>query len=145
MKLVKTANGKKQIKISKSEWKSIGKKAGWMKKAELLMLNNDDVPTDEEGKKDYQRKNKTAAEVQSMLPKGLFAKEINDVKEVVELSRGTNWCTREERMARYYIPFVAVFNKAGELMGAYEPGAGKVIGKNNNFDTFEDALKKHLK
>ena len=33
MKLIKTASGKKKIKISKSEWQSIGKKAGWMKKA----------------------------------------------------------------------------------------------------------------
>jgi len=31
MKLIKTASGKKKIKISKREWKSIGKKAGWMK------------------------------------------------------------------------------------------------------------------
>ena len=29
MKLVKTASGKIKIKMSKSEWKSIGKKAGW--------------------------------------------------------------------------------------------------------------------
>ena len=27
------SNGKKKIKISKSEWQSIGKQAGWMKKA----------------------------------------------------------------------------------------------------------------
>ena len=33
MKLVKTASGKQTIKISKSEWTSIGKKAGWMKVA----------------------------------------------------------------------------------------------------------------
>jgi hypothetical protein len=33
MKLVKTASGKQTIKISKKEWQSIGKKAGWMKKA----------------------------------------------------------------------------------------------------------------
>ena len=32
MKLTKTASGKQQIKMSKSEWESIGKKAGWMKK-----------------------------------------------------------------------------------------------------------------
>ena len=31
MKLVKTANGKQTIKMSKKEWQSIGKKAGWMK------------------------------------------------------------------------------------------------------------------
>ena len=30
MKIIKTASGKKRIKISKSEWKSIGKQAGWM-------------------------------------------------------------------------------------------------------------------
>jgi len=29
MKILKTASGKSQIKISKSEWQSIGKKAGW--------------------------------------------------------------------------------------------------------------------
>jgi len=31
MKIIKTASGKQQIKISKSEWENIGKKAGWMK------------------------------------------------------------------------------------------------------------------
>jgi hypothetical protein len=30
MKILKTASGKQTIKISKSEWTSIGKKAGWM-------------------------------------------------------------------------------------------------------------------
>ena len=35
MKLVKTASGKKTIKMSKSEWQSIGKKAGWMRKAQV--------------------------------------------------------------------------------------------------------------
>ena len=33
MKIIKTANGQK-IKMSKKEWQSIGKKAGWMKKAQ---------------------------------------------------------------------------------------------------------------
>ncbi len=33
MKIVKTASGKQTIKISKKEWTSIGKKAGWMKMA----------------------------------------------------------------------------------------------------------------
>ena len=30
MKIIKTASGKRQIKISKKEWQSIGKKAGWV-------------------------------------------------------------------------------------------------------------------
>ena len=29
MKLIKTASGKKTLRISKKEWQSIGKKAGW--------------------------------------------------------------------------------------------------------------------
>ncbi len=33
MKIVKTASGKETIKISKKEWTSLGKKAGWMKTA----------------------------------------------------------------------------------------------------------------
>ena len=33
MKVIKTASGKKTIKMSKVEWQKIGKKAGWMKVA----------------------------------------------------------------------------------------------------------------
>lgn len=31
MKIIKASSGKNQVKISKKEWESIGKKAGWMK------------------------------------------------------------------------------------------------------------------
>ena len=50
MKIIKTASGKKKIKISKSEWKSIGRKAGWEKQnpmienpmiEEMLQMNAD--------------------------------------------------------------------------------------------------------
>ena len=34
MKLKKTASGKRTVKMSKVEWQSIGKKAGWMKTAD---------------------------------------------------------------------------------------------------------------
>jgi hypothetical protein len=34
MKIVTASNGKKTVKMSKKEWQAIGKKAGWMKKAE---------------------------------------------------------------------------------------------------------------
>ena len=33
MKVIKTAAGKTQVKMSKSEWKEMGRKAGWMKVA----------------------------------------------------------------------------------------------------------------
>lgn len=35
MKLIKTASGKQQLKISRKEWEDIGEKAGWMKLAEV--------------------------------------------------------------------------------------------------------------
>jgi len=38
MKIVKTASGKRQIKISRKEWESIGKKAGWIK------ISNQPIP-----------------------------------------------------------------------------------------------------
>jgi len=38
MKLIKTASGNR-IKISKKEWESIGKKAGWMKKAQVEVFD----------------------------------------------------------------------------------------------------------
>ena len=34
MKITKSASGKKEIRISKSEWENIGKQAGWMKQAQ---------------------------------------------------------------------------------------------------------------
>jgi len=42
MKLVKTASGKTNIKMSQKEWQSIGKKAGWMNKsaAGLLLIES---------------------------------------------------------------------------------------------------------
>ena len=33
MKIIKTASGEKTIKLSKSEWELLGKKAGWVKEA----------------------------------------------------------------------------------------------------------------
>ena len=36
MKIVTASNGKKQVKISKSEWETIGRKAGWIKVAQKV-------------------------------------------------------------------------------------------------------------
>ena len=41
MKIVTASNGKKRVKISKSEWQSIGKKAGWITAG--LKERNDEV------------------------------------------------------------------------------------------------------
>ena len=43
MKIIKTASGKQTIKISKSEWTSIGKKAGWIKNAQTGFYVNQKV------------------------------------------------------------------------------------------------------
>ena len=39
MKIVKTASGKQTIKLSKKEWTNIGKKAGWIKTAQMATNN----------------------------------------------------------------------------------------------------------
>ena len=44
MKVVTASNGKKTVKISKSEWETIGKKHGWMKKAERKYISVQDAP-----------------------------------------------------------------------------------------------------
>ena len=43
MKIIKTASGKQQIKISKSEWTSIGKKAGWGEGGKISDMSTRDV------------------------------------------------------------------------------------------------------
>jgi hypothetical protein len=45
MKLIKTASGKK-LKLSKSEWESIGKKAGWVRMSETKchLCDNPSLP-----------------------------------------------------------------------------------------------------
>ncbi len=40
MKLIKTANGKKTVKMSRKEWQSIGKKAGWAIPSDEFMEEN---------------------------------------------------------------------------------------------------------
>jgi len=71
MKLIKIANSKSKLKISKKEWKDIGKKAGWMKKAKWD--TETETPESEKGKwKGYSKK-----ELTSKLNK---AKERNDKK-----------------------------------------------------------------
>ena len=42
MKIVIAKNGKKRVKISKSDWKNIGKKAGWIKESQMLDFIDED-------------------------------------------------------------------------------------------------------
>jgi len=53
MKIVRAENGKKTVKISKSEWAGIGKKAGWMKQAQYDDILKDYSP---ESRETYLRK-----------------------------------------------------------------------------------------
>ena len=39
MKIITAENGKKTVKISKSEWETIGKKNGWMKTSQGMGMN----------------------------------------------------------------------------------------------------------
>jgi len=45
MKFIKTASGKKQIKMSRKEWQAIGKKAGWTKEAQIYYDEQDTEDT----------------------------------------------------------------------------------------------------
>ena len=40
MKMVKTASGKQTLKMSKNEWKDMGKRVGWIKEASLNINDN---------------------------------------------------------------------------------------------------------
>jgi len=64
MKLVKTASGKQTIKISKSEWKAIGKKAGWNKTAFYGSTHKSFDPDE-----DYPGKGEYESQLGSMTPK----------------------------------------------------------------------------
>ena len=55
MKLVKTASGKQTVKISKSEWESIGRKAGWMKESAGWSTKFPDMTEDDWKKLDKSR------------------------------------------------------------------------------------------
>ena len=59
MKLVKTANGKQSIKMSKKEWENIGEKQGWITSWINPPMNNPGNDTihdyDDQGKKTYER------------------------------------------------------------------------------------------
>lgn len=58
MKLVKTASGKKIIKMSKSEWQSIGRKAGWIKESAGWSTKFPDMTEDDWKKLDKSHKEK---------------------------------------------------------------------------------------
>lgn len=42
MKILRTASGKKSLKISKAEWFRLGRKAGWVKKSQSDMWDTED-------------------------------------------------------------------------------------------------------
>ena len=46
MKILKTANKKTKIILSKKEWENIGKKAGWNKKIKTAMRLEDNISKD---------------------------------------------------------------------------------------------------
>lgn len=83
MKITKTASGKSKVKISKKEWQSIGKTAGWLGK-EAIFLDF------EEG-----------------LRLGEYnAEKVNSVEELKSVSEGTSWgfdCPEQFSMGEKYM------------------------------------------
>ena len=83
MKLIKKASGETVVKMSKSEWLQIGKTAGWTKSAE--------------------------GEEQGIGPSNLRfisiprSQDPSEIKKLMQLSKGTGWCTQREEMAAQYL------------------------------------------
>lgn len=55
MKIVTASNGKKTVRMSKKEWESLGKKAGWMKVSEIINPNAFDFDALDEMDKEKER------------------------------------------------------------------------------------------
>ena len=52
MKIVTASNGKQTVKMSKTEWQQIGKKAGWMKVAQAVDTMEQDTAEQDTAKQD---------------------------------------------------------------------------------------------
>lgn len=85
MKLIKTANGKNQLKMSRKEWESIGKTAGWLYPTQTTFDEKVQDPSKREEYKGF------TIEVFPTAQKGYFYTEIDGVlipNDYNSLSRG---------------------------------------------------------
>jgi len=92
MKIIKTASGKQTIKMSKKEWKDIGKTAGWEEDYEFKVENEDLI-------------RHVMNLRQMMVDNGLqnTVKEIWDRTEMLPDSE--KYENRKQEMLRYYYMF----------------------------------------
>jgi len=92
MKIVKKANGSKTIKISKAEWESIGKTAGW--DDDIDIFDDDDVndELDEDILKEIKKLEVEVPEDKTAIPQEIKKEKIYKKKDPAE------WAAeREER------------------------------------------------
>ena len=68
MKIVIASNGKQTVKMSKVEWQSIGKKAGWMKEAQDGFDNNvEDLTANKRNQEMNFKKSKLITSIENLL------------------------------------------------------------------------------
>jgi hypothetical protein len=73
MKVIKTASGKKQIKMSKKEWLTIGKTAGWMKVASEKERTLEEIDRLIEQEKQYRGRGSDIPSMEEATPEDLDA------------------------------------------------------------------------
>ena len=88
MKVVTASNGKQTVRMSKKEWQDIGKKAGWMKKAQEIggeldsMLSENPFENSDQNLEDKVSRRRS---VEVTLSDGeVIRTEINGTKEEIE-------------------------------------------------------------
>ena len=121
MKILKTANNKKKIKISKKEWTDIGKKAGWTKMSQYQVVDND-----------FNRAHYSniIGKIFDSPPSYAQVKEINETQEPIN---------NEGRTFEYYINL----DERGDFFADVRNQDGDTVFEIKGYDIFDDGFMKH--
>ena len=121
MRILKTASGKKTVKISKSEWSDIGKKAGWIKMAQFQVVDDD---FNRSHYKDIIGKTFDSP------PSYAHVKKINEMQEPI---------SNEERGFKYYINL----DERGEFYADVRNEDDDTVFEIKGYEIFENGYMKH--
>jgi len=115
MKIVTASNGKKTVKMSKTEWTEIGKKAGWMKKAQTIdpdvasyedygknkEMDSEQLNSKINNVKNNPKYNQLLQQVYSKYPKGSSttnANVVQQIKKIFESAGFRGWAPIVEKI-----------------------------------------------
>jgi hypothetical protein len=112
MKVIKTAGGKKTIKLSKKEWESIGKKAGWHE--------------DDEWYPDTEEEHAELDRMHNEICDKMEQTKADWVKEEVETPKGTRTIFKQNSDDKYGIAYIHTGTEDGPLWTVVNSMGGKV-------------------